>query len=58
MTWQAFTADEGDYKVQYYAFNDDFKSLIWVGGINVTDVDDADAMTILKGIFLKLDSSD
>lgn len=58
VTWQAFTAEEGDYKVQYYAFNDDFKSLIWVGGINVTDVDDADAMTILKGIFLKLDSSD
>ena len=53
VTWLAYTADEGDYKVHYYTFNEDYGTLIWVGGTNVTDADDSDAMTILKGIFLK-----
>jgi len=53
VTWQAYTTDKGDYKVHYYTFNKEYEVLIWVGGTNVTDVDDADAMTILKGIFLK-----
>lgn len=53
VTWQAYTTDKGDYKVHYYTTNEDYNVLIWVGGTNVTNVDDADAMTILKGVFVK-----
>lgn len=56
VTWLTYISDEGDYKVHYYTFNEDYGTLIWMGGTNVTEVDDSDAMTILKGIFLKFDS--